>query len=122
MPTGRLTRHLRAAWRAGPARVGGGGVALPVHGDEEAVPGRSATVVGGAAWTGVWLGPHLEASIPTCRAINPITGTDWEGTGVVPHVATAAADALTVAHEHARTRLAQARDVDRPTAEPATAP
>ncbi|BCJ32007.1 S41 family peptidase [Actinocatenispora sera] len=71
---------------------------------------------------GVRLGPHLEASIPTCRAINPITGTDWEGTGVVPHVATAAADALTVAHEHARTRLAQARDVDRPTAEPATAP
>lgn len=58
------------------------------------------TTAGGAhPRIGVRLGPHLEASIPTCRAINPITGTDWEGTGVVPHVATPAADALAVAHE-----------------------
>jgi len=46
---------------------------------------------------GVRLHPHLEASIPVARSINPITGTDWEGTGVEPHVATAAEDALDAA-------------------------
>jgi len=35
------------------------------------------------------------------RAINPITGTNWEGTGVVPDIAVPAADALRVAHVEA---------------------
>ena len=26
--------------------------------------------------------PHVGAHIPVCRAINPISGTNWEGTGV----------------------------------------
>ncbi|MFH7334090.1 S41 family peptidase [Streptomyces sp. KHY 26] len=47
---------------------------------------------------GVRLHPHLEASIPTCRSINPVTGTDWEGTGVQPHIPTTAQDALATAH------------------------
>jgi retinol-binding protein 3 len=36
--------------------------------------------------------------IATDRAINPITGTDWEGTGVIPDIAVRAAEALDVAH------------------------
>jgi retinol-binding protein 3 len=36
--------------------------------------------------------------IPTGRAINPITNTNWEGTGVSPHLEVAASEALTVAH------------------------
>ncbi|MFJ4716805.1 S41 family peptidase [Streptomyces sp. NPDC088785] len=50
--------------------------------------------------------PHLEASIPTGRAINPVSGTNWEGHGVQPDVPCTAADALDRAHALARTRLA----------------
>lgn len=40
-------------------------------------------------------------SVPAGRAINPVTKTNWEGTGVEPDVKVAAADALKVAHEAA---------------------
>jgi hypothetical protein len=36
--------------------------------------------------------------VPTGRAINPITNTNWEGTGVKPDVETKASDALAIAH------------------------
>jgi C-terminal processing protease CtpA/Prc len=36
--------------------------------------------------------------VPTGRAINPITGTNWEGTGVKPHIEVPADEALDVAH------------------------
>jgi hypothetical protein len=39
--------------------------------------------------------------LPFGRSINPITGTDWEGTGVEPDIKAAAADALAVAHTRA---------------------
>jgi hypothetical protein len=35
--------------------------------------------------------------IPTGRAINPITNTNWEGTGVIPHIEANADDALMIA-------------------------
>ncbi|RCH64952.1 peptidase S41 [Streptomyces sp. SDr-06] len=38
--------------------------------------------------------PHLEATIPVGRAINPVSGTNWEGTGVQPDVPCAAAESL----------------------------
>ena len=37
-------------------------------------------------------------NVPTGRAINPITLTNWEGTGVTPDVTTTASDALNRAH------------------------
>jgi hypothetical protein len=40
--------------------------------------------------------------IPTGRAINPVTNTNWEGTGVEPDIRTDASEALTVALEKAR--------------------
>lgn len=40
--------------------------------------------------------------IPTGRAINPVTGTNWEGVGVEPHIAVAAEDALARALTEAR--------------------
>lgn len=43
--------------------------------------------------------PHLELTVPTGRAINPISGTNWEGVGVVPDVAVPAATALDTAAE-----------------------
>ncbi|WP_447035254.1 S41 family peptidase [Streptomyces sp. DSM 118878] len=38
--------------------------------------------------------PHLEASIPVGRSVNPVSGTNWEGTGVRPDVPCPAAEAL----------------------------
>lgn len=43
--------------------------------------------------------------VPFARAINPITKTNWEGTGVEPHVAVAADDALAKARELAADAL-----------------
>ncbi len=47
------------------------------------------------------LDPHFELRVPTGRAINPITGTNWEGTGVTPDIAVDAAQALDTAHRAA---------------------
>ena len=54
-------------------------------------------------WT---LHPHLEVTVPVGRAINPVSGTNWEGTGVQPDVPCAAADSLDRAHALALARLA----------------
>jgi hypothetical protein len=44
------------------------------------------------------LSPTLELTLPAARSVNPVTGTNWEGTGVEPDVAVPADDALEVAH------------------------
>ncbi|RZJ73862.1 S41 family peptidase [Flavobacterium sp.] len=44
---------------------------------------------------------RFSAFIPTGRAINPVTKTNWEGIGVIPDVKMAAEDALQHAHETA---------------------
>ncbi|MEO1257788.1 MAG: S41 family peptidase [Bacteroidota bacterium] len=44
----------------------------------------------------------LMVFIPTGRAINPITKTNWEGVGVVPEVKTTSEEALDKAHELAK--------------------
>lgn len=73
-----------------------------------------ATLVGettrGAAHprVGFRLHPNLELSVPTGRSINPVSGTNWEGVGVVPGVAVAAEDALETATGLLRERLAEA--------------
>jgi hypothetical protein len=40
-------------------------------------------------------------SLPFGRAINPITKTNWEGTGIEPHIAVPQEEALTAAHREA---------------------
>ncbi|SEM05308.1 S41 family peptidase [Streptacidiphilus jiangxiensis] len=65
-------------------------------------------VTGGGAhpregWT---VHPHLEASIPVARGVNPISGTNWEGVGVQPDVPCDAADAPARALALAQERLA----------------
>ncbi|MGW6448646.1 S41 family peptidase [Lentzea sp. NPDC055074] len=49
------------------------------------------------------VGPHLKSSIPNGRAINPVSGTNWEGVGVVPHIQVPEEDAFEVAYEKATT-------------------
>jgi hypothetical protein len=61
---------------------------------------------GGANPGGLYrLGEHFAAFIATGRAINPVTKTNWEGTGVTPDVAVPAEQALATAHEAALTAL-----------------
>lgn len=65
---------------------------------------KRATIVGettgGGAHPGGFrrLAEHFGAFIPSGRAINPISGTNWEGTGVEPDVATPSELALKTAH------------------------
>jgi C-terminal processing protease CtpA/Prc len=47
------------------------------------------------------LSPHFEVFIPIGCPTHPITGTNWEGVGVVPDIATASAQALEKAHKMA---------------------
>lgn len=47
------------------------------------------------------------AFVPVGRAINPVTKTNWEGTGVTPHVETSADEALALAHRMAMEKLAE---------------
>lgn len=46
-------------------------------------------------------GFSISMSLPFGRAVNPITGTNWEGTGVEPDIAVPSADALDAALEDA---------------------
>jgi hypothetical protein len=43
------------------------------------------------------IGEHFMMGVPFARAVNPITRTNWEGTGVAPDVKVPAADALATA-------------------------
>ena len=44
------------------------------------------------------VGEHFTTAVPFGRSINPTTGGDWEGTGVVPDVAVKAGDAAVAAY------------------------
>ncbi|MEU8136471.1 S41 family peptidase [Streptodolium elevatio] len=50
--------------------------------------------------------PHLEATVPVGRAVNPVSGTNWEGTGVQPDVPCPAAESLDRARTLALAQLA----------------
>jgi hypothetical protein len=46
----------------------------------------------------VAISPSLAMSVPFARSVNPVTGTNWEGTGVVPDIAVPADRACDVAY------------------------
>jgi hypothetical protein len=52
-----------------------------------------------------WANLNLEMSVPFGRAINPISGTNWEGTGVIPDIAVTPDKAVDVAHKAALDKL-----------------
>jgi hypothetical protein len=60
-------------------------------------------VTGGGANPGgrVPLGTHFVVNVPQGQAVNPITGTSWEGVGVKPDIAAPSAMALSRAHAQA---------------------
>ena len=49
-------------------------------------------------------------AVPVSRAINPITKTNWEGTGVTPDIAMAADDAFDHAYRLALTAIIDGAD------------
>ncbi len=65
---------------------------------------KRGTIIGESTWGGanpggtVRLGDHFSCFIPVGKAINPVTKTNWEGTGVIPDEKVAVSDALKVAH------------------------
>jgi hypothetical protein len=50
---------------------------------------------------------HFQVRLPYGRPINPISGDDWEGTGIEPHVAVPEEQALEVAHVRVLAQLAE---------------
>ncbi|MEO3778195.1 S41 family peptidase [Micromonospora sp. B11E3] len=85
-----------------------------------------ATVVGertpGAAHpcVGRRLHPHLELTVPVARPVNPVSGANWEGRGVLPDVEAPDREAEAVAYRMAL-RALLADDPRRPTADEARA-
>lgn len=78
---------------------------------------KRATIVGETTGGGAHPGgvrritDHFGIWLPTGRAINPITGTNWEGVGIAPDIAVDPAEALPAAHLDAlRKILAVATD------------
>ncbi len=45
---------------------------------------------------------RFEVFIPVGAAVNPITGTNWEGVGVTPHIEASADEAFDIALEKAQ--------------------
>ncbi len=48
---------------------------------------------------------HFMIGVPFARAINPVSKTNWEGTGVEPDIKVPATDALTTAQKLAQEKL-----------------
>jgi hypothetical protein len=74
---------------------------------------KRATIVGEVTGGGAHPGggqridEHFIISVPSGRAINPVTKTDWEGTGVKPDIAVPADQALDKAKELAMKKIAE---------------
>jgi C-terminal processing protease CtpA/Prc len=52
------------------------------------------------------LSATMEISVPNARSVNPVTGTNWEGTGVAPDIAVPASEALDLAYRKALEHVA----------------
>jgi hypothetical protein len=75
------------------------------------------TTGGGAHPTrGFRISPAVHIGIPFARSVNPVTGTNWEGTGVVPDVAVPEAEAYDVAYGKALRYVLDLDDVAPPIA------
>jgi Peptidase family S41/N-terminal domain of Peptidase_S41 in eukaryotic IRBP len=78
------------------------------------------TTGGGAHPTrGFPVSPAVHIGIPFARSINPVTGTNWEGTGVVPDIAVPEAQAYGVAYGKALRHVLDLDDVPPPIADQA---
>jgi C-terminal processing protease CtpA/Prc len=56
----------------------------------------------------------VHIGIPVARSISPVTGTNWQGTGVIPDPATPADEAYAVAYAKALRHVLELSDVPPP--------
>ncbi len=82
---------------------------------------KRATIVGETTGGGAHPGgeerldDHFKVFLPSGRAINPVTKTNWEGTGVTPDIAVPADLALKAAHVAALDKVAERHAGDKET-------
>jgi Peptidase family S41/N-terminal domain of Peptidase_S41 in eukaryotic IRBP len=80
------------------------------------------TTGGGAHPTrGFPISAAVHIAVPFARSVNPVTGTNWQGTGVVPDTAVPADQAYDAAYAKALTHVAGLGDVPPPIADEARA-
>jgi Peptidase family S41/N-terminal domain of Peptidase_S41 in eukaryotic IRBP len=73
------------------------------------------TTGGGAHPTRVFPISHaVNIAVPFARSVNPVTGTNWQGTGVVPDIAVPEAEARDVAYARALRHVLAMEDVPPP--------
>jgi C-terminal processing protease CtpA/Prc len=78
---------------------------------------KRATIVGESTGGGanpggpIEINKYFSINVPTGRAINPVTQTNWEGTGVIPNIETTSSDALKKAHFLARSSAKKYRKI-----------
>jgi Peptidase family S41/N-terminal domain of Peptidase_S41 in eukaryotic IRBP len=78
------------------------------------------TTGGGAHPTrGFPISAAVHIAVPFARSVNPVTGTNWQGTGVVPDTAVPADQAYAAAYAKALTHVAGLGDVPPPIADEA---
>jgi hypothetical protein len=58
--------------------------------------------------------PAIHIGIPFARSVNPVTGTNWQGTGVVPDIPASSEEAFTVAYRAALGHVLAEGDVPPP--------
>jgi peptidase S41-like protein len=61
----------------------------------------------------------VHIAVPFARSVNPVTGTNWQGTGVVPDVSVPEAEAYDVAYARALEQVLAMADVPPPVADEA---
>jgi hypothetical protein len=61
----------------------------------------------------------VHIGIPFARSVNPVTGTNWQGTGVIPDTAVPADQAYDLAYARALRHVLELRDVPPPVADEA---
>ena len=61
----------------------------------------------------------MHIAIPFARSVNPVTGTNWQGTGVIPDTAVPGDDAYNVAYGKALRHVTELGDVPPPIADEA---
>jgi C-terminal processing protease CtpA/Prc len=65
------------------------------------------------------ISPAVHIAIPFARSVNPVTGTNWQGTGVIPDTLVLADDAYRVAYAKALRHVGELGDVPPPVADEA---
>jgi Peptidase family S41 len=78
-------------------------------------------VTGGGAHPtrGFPISPAVHIGIPFARSINPVTGTNWQGTGVIPDTVATSDEAYNVAYAKALAHAAGLSDIPPPIADEA---